>query len=103
MSLQFNAEDITRPLVSLSLRSSDEEMEVDSIYSVHDMDPCDSDEDDIQVIACYSENPEFLPQLAAGRAMTSDLTDCLSYLSLPETVETVTENYFTEPSEELIE
>ena len=65
--------------------------------------PQDMADDDIQVIACYSENPEFPPQLAAGRAMTSDLTDCLGYLSLPETAETVPESYFTEPSEELIE
>ena len=89
--------------MSLSYCSYDEEKEVDSIYSVHDTDPCDSDEDGIQVIACYSKNPEFPPQLAAGRAMTSDLTDCLSYLSLPETVGTVPESYFTEPSKELIE
>ena len=81
MSLQFNTEGINGPLVSLSYRSSDEEMEVDSIYSVHD-----SDDDDIQVIACYSENQEFPPQLAAGRAMTTDLSDCLGYLSLPETI-----------------
>ena len=78
-------------------------MEVDSIYSVHDADQCDCDEDDIQVIACYSENQEFPPQLTAGRAMTSDLNDCLSYLSLLESVETVPESYFTEPSAELIE
>ena len=103
MSLQFNAEEINRPLVSLSYRSSDEEMEVDSIYSVHDTAPQDSDKDDIQVIACYSENQEFPPQLAAGRAMTSDLSVCLGHLSLPETTETVPESYFTEPSEELIE
>ena len=70
MSLQFNAGDITRPLVSLSYRSSDEDMEVDSIYSIHYTDQCDSDEDDIQVIAWYSENPEFPPQLTAGKAMT---------------------------------
>ena len=103
MSLQFNAEGINRPLVSLSYRSSDEEMKVDSIYSVHHTAPQDSDEDHIQVIACYSENQEFPPQLAAGRAMTSDLSVCLGYLSLPETTETVPESYFTEPSEELIE
>ena len=95
MSLQFNTEGINGPLVSLSYRSSDEEMEVDSIYSVHD-----SDDDDIQVIACYSENQEFPPQLTAGRAMTTDLSDCLGYLSLPETT---SESYFTEPTEELID
>ena len=103
MSLQFNAEGINGPLVSLSYRSSDEDMEVDSIYSAHDTAPQDSDDDDIQVIACYSENREFPPQLAAGRAMTSDLSACLGYLSLPETTETATESYFTEPSEDLIE
>ena len=65
MSLQFNAEGINGPLVSLSYISSDEDMEVDSIYSVHDTAPQDSDDDDIQVIACNSENREFPPQLAA--------------------------------------
>ena len=69
--------------MSLSYRSSDEEMEVDSIYSVHDTAPQDSDEDDIQVIAPYSENQEFPPQLAAGRAMTSDMSVCLSRLLKP--------------------
>ena len=63
----------------------------------------DSDEDDIQVIACYSESPEFPPQLAAGRTTTTDLTECLSYLSLPEAAESVTESYFREPSEEIRE
>ena len=63
----------------------------------------DSDDDDIQVIACYSENSELPPQLAAGSTMTTDLTECLSYLSLSEAVEIVLESYFTEPSEELIE
>ena len=103
MSLQFNAEGINGPLVSLSYRSSDEDMEVDSIYSVQDTAPQDSDDDDNQVIACYSENREFPPQLAAGRAMTSDLSTCLGYLSLPETTETATGNYFTDPSEDLME
>ena len=103
MSLQFNAEGINGPLVSLSYRSSDEDMEIDSIYSAHDTAPQDSDDDDIRVIACYSENREVPPQLAAGRAMTSDLSACLGYLSLPETTETATESYFTEPSEDLIE
>ena len=95
MALQFDTEGINGPLVSLSYRSSDEEMEVDSIQSVHD-----SDDDDIQVIACYSENQEFPPQLTAGRAMTTDLSDCLGYLSLPETI---SESYFTEPTEDLID
>ena len=103
MSLQFSVDDTTRPLVSLSYQSSDEDMEVDSNYSIQDVTTRDSDDDDIQVIACYSKNSEFPPQLAAGRAMTNDLTEWLSYLNLPETEESVQESYFTQPSEELIE
>ena len=103
MSLRFSVDDTTRPLVSFSYQSSDEDMEVDSIYSIQDMTTRDSDDDDIQVIACCSENSEFPPPLAAGGAMTTDSTECLSYLNLPETQESVEESFFTEPSEKLIE
>ena len=78
-------------------------MEIESIYSVHNTNDGDSD-DDLQVIGCYSEASAFPPQLAAGRAMTTELADCMSNkLSLPETEQTETESYFTELSEELIE
>ena len=77
-------------------------MEFESINSVHDINVGDSD-DDIQVIRCYSETSAFSPQLAAGRAMTTELADCMSNLSLPEKEQSVTESYFTELSEELIE
>ena len=66
MLLQFQMEEPTRPLVSLSHRSSDEDMEIDSIYSVQDETNCDSDDDDIKVIACYSETSEIPLQLVAG-------------------------------------
>ena len=73
MSLQFSIDDTTRPLVSLSYQSSDEDMEVDSIYSIQDVTTRDSDDDDIQVIARHSENSGIPPQLAAGRALSTDL------------------------------
>ena len=82
--------------MSFSYQSSDEDMEIDSIYSTQDETNCDSDEDDIQVIACYSKTKEFPPQLVAGRGVTNDLTECLIYLSLPETEQSVPESYFTE-------
>ena len=90
--------------MSLSYQSSDEDMEVDSIYSSsQNRTNGDSDEDDIQNIECFSETQEFPPQLVAGRCMTTDLTECLNYLSLLETELSVPESYFTEPPEELIE
>ena len=102
MSFQFQFEESTRPLVSLSYQSVDEDMEVEPIYSVHDVNEGDCD-DDIQVIGCYSETSDISPQLAAGRAMTTESADCMSNLSLPETEHTVTESYFSQPSEELIQ
>ena len=103
MPLQFQMEEPARPLVSLSYQSSDEDMEIDYIHSVQDETNCDSDDDDIQVIACSSEASEFRPQLVAGRAMTTELADSMSNLGLPETEQSVSESYFTELSEELTE
>ena len=101
MPLQFQLEEPARPLASLFFQSSDEDIEIDYIYSVQDETNCDSDDDDIQVIGRYSEASEFPPQLVAGRAMTTELADCMSNLGLPETEQS--ECYFTEPSEELKE
>ena len=97
MSFQFQIEDSTRPLASLCYQSSDEDMEAE-----YDINEGHSD-NDIQLIGCYSEVSAFPPELAAGRAMTTELADCLSNLSLPEKEHAVTESYFTEPSVELIE
>ena len=85
MSLEFSVDDTARPLVTLNVTAR---------YS---------DDDDLQVIACCSENSEFPPQTAAGRTMTTDIRESQSYLCLPEAEESVPENYFREPSEELIE
>ena len=71
--------------------------------SVRDgLDFHDSD-DDIQVLACYPESTPFPPQLAAGRGMTSEPTQCLNDLSLPpeDLIDSV--STFTEPSQELLE
>ena len=102
MSLQFTMEERPRSLVSLEYASSDEDMEVDSITSVQDLLDREPDEDEIQVLACYYENPPFPPQLAAGRAMTTALTESLNDLSLPAETLLDTIGDFTEPSEELI-
>ena len=94
MSLQFNIEK--------SIRFLDSQFYESFIYSIKDEINQDSDVDDVQVIACYAETRYFPPQLVAGRAMTSDLTQSLSNLSLPETETNLPENYFTEPSQELV-
>ena len=75
MALQFNSEFQTRSLVNLSYQSSDEDMDIDSINSTKDVQDIVSEEDDIQVLACYRYNDEFPPQLAAGKAMTTELSE----------------------------
>ena len=101
MSLQFSIEEYTRPLVSLSYQSFDEEMEIDSI-SVADVQDDQNSDDDIQVLACYYENQPYPPQLVAGRAMTTELTCCLNDLSLPKDDWEDTISTFTEPPQELL-
>ena len=59
MYLLFSVDDMTRLLVSLSYQPSDGDVELDSIYSIQEGAACDSDDDNIQVIACYSEIAEF--------------------------------------------
>ena len=90
-----------RPLVSLSYHSSDEDMEVDAMSMTDGLDNYDSD-DDIQVLACYRESTPFPSQLAAGRAMTSELTQCLNDLSLPPEDLIDSASTFTKPSQELL-
>ena len=95
MSLQFEVVEHPRSLVSLSYASSEEDMEVDSVTSVQDL--LDRESEDTQVLACYYENPPFPPQLAAGRAMTTDLTQCLNDLNLPSEAFVGNADTFTEP------
>ena len=83
MSLQFEIEEHPKSLVSLSYESSEEDMDVDSVKSVHYLLDREDEDDDIQVLACYYENPPFPPALATGRAMTTELTQGLKDLSLP--------------------
>ena len=92
----------TRPLVSLSYHSSEEAMEVDAMSVTDGLDNYDSDED-IQVLACYRESTPFLPQLAAGRATTSELTQCLNDFSLPPEDLIDSASTFTKPSQELLD
>ena len=103
MALQFNCELHPRSLVDLSYQSSDEYMDVDSITSTKDILGVENDDDDIQVLACYRVNPVFPPQLAAGRAMTTELTECLNDLNLPTSELLESASTFTEPSHSLIE
>ena len=73
MSLQFDVDEIIRPLVSALYESSEEDMEVDSASVTVIEQDADSD---IEVIACYREAPVYPPQLAGGRAMTFYLVTC---------------------------
>ena len=61
-------------------------MEVDSKTSTEAVSAQISDDDEIEVLACYRIGPEFPPQLVAGRRMTTEITQCLNDLSLPEDV-----------------
>ena len=70
MSLTFNLDDLRAPLVSPSFFSSDDPMENDSISAAG------SDDSEIQVIACYREQPAFSETSVAGRQMTTDTTHC---------------------------
>ena len=78
-------------------------MDIDSINSTEDVQDAVSGEDDIQVLACYRYNEDFPPQLTAGRAMTTELTECLNDLNIPlsEPVDSV--STFSEPSNSLID
>ena len=58
-----------------------------------------SDDGEIQVLACYREVQEYLPQ----EYMTIEITQCLVDLSLPEDVFTESASTFTESSEGLID
>ena len=71
MSLQFDVEEFIRPLVSALYESSEENMEIDSA-SVTAIEQDQDADSDIEVIACYRENPVYPPQLAGGGAMTFD-------------------------------
>ena len=102
MSLQFIMDTNTRPLESLSYRFSDEDMEVDAMSVTDGLDNHDSD-DDIQVLSCFRESTPFPPQLAAGKAMTSELTQCLNDLSLPPEDLIDSFSTLTEPSQELLD
>ena len=103
MALQFNCEPYPRSLVDLSYQSSEEDMDIDSITSTQDVLNSDSDDDDIQVLACYRLSPEFPQQLIAGRAITTEITECLNDLNLPssELVESATT--ISEPCNSLVD
>ena len=57
----------------------------------------------MKILACYRVNPEFPPQLAAGRAMTTELTECLNDLNLPINEPLESASTFSEPSHSLID
>ena len=74
MFVQFQVDEHPRSLVSLTYSSSEEDMERDSVTSVRDLLDRETEDDYMQVLACYYENPPFPPQRAAGRALTAELT-----------------------------
>ena len=78
-------------------------MDVDSITSTHDVLDSVSDDDDIQVLACYRISPEFPQQLIAGRAMTTEITECLNDLDLPSSELAESASTFSEPSNSLVD
>ena len=78
-------------------------MDVDALISTTDVLNIESDDDDIQVLACYRFNPEFLPQLAAEKAMTTELTACLNDLNLPISEPNEFASTFSEPSHSLVD
>ena len=102
MFLQFEIEEHPRSLVIFSYASSKNALEVDSVTSVQDLLDKENEDDDIQVLTCYYENPLISLQLTAGRAMTTILTQGLNDLSLPSDTFLDAADTFTEPSGELI-
>ena len=103
MALQFNCELQPRSLVDISYQSSDEDMDIDSVASINDTQNGVSDDDEIQVLACYNYNDTFPPQLVAGRAMTTELTQCLNDLNIPPSEPIDSVSAFSEPSNSLID
>ena len=103
MALQFDCELRPRSLVDLSYQSSDEDMDIDSITSTDDAKDVVSDDDEIQVLACYNYNDTLPPQLVAGRAMTTEFTECLNDLNIPPSEPIDSVSTFSEPSDFLID
>ena len=102
MALQFNCELQPRSLVDLSYQSSDEDMNIDSVAWTDDTQNVVSDDDEIQVLACYNYNDTFPQQLVAGRAMTTELTECLNDLNIPPSEPIDSVSTFSEPSNSLL-
>ena len=71
MPLQFSVDEMIQSLVSLSYPSSDDEMEVDCPLTETEGDQ--TEDSDIDVIACYREAPVSVPRGVGGRVMTLDL------------------------------
>ena len=103
MALQFNCDPYPRSLVDLSHQSSAEDMNVDSITSTLDVLDSVSDDDDIQVLACYRISPELPQQLVARHAMTTEITECLNDLNLPSRELAESASTFSEPSNSLVD
>ena len=103
MSLQFNVEEFIRPLVSDIYNSSDEDMEVDALSVHKDLPQDDGAHSNIEIIACFREVPMFPPQLAAGRAMTTEFSACENHLTQSQNGQSGSVASTTEPSDSLIE
>ena len=103
MTLQFDCELYPRSLVDLSYQSSDEDLDVDSITSTKDVLNSVSDDDDVQVLVCYRISPEFPPQITAWRAMTTEISECLNDLNLPNIELVESASTFADPSNSLVD
>ena len=103
MALQFNCELQPRSLVDLCYQSSDEDMDIDSVTSTDDTQNVVSDDDEIQVLACYNYNGAIPSQLVARRTMTTELTECLNDLNIPPSEPIDSVSTFSEPSSSLID
>ena len=77
-------------------------MEIDSMSIADNLENQDCDQD-IHDLACYRGSDPFLPQLIAGRAMTTELTQYLNDFSLPNEDSAVSVSTFTETSQDLHE
>ena len=76
----------------------DEVMEVGSVASINDLDDQSRHKSHNYVIACYREAPVFPCQLVVGRAMISEIAQCLNDLSLPAEEFAQSIGSYSEPS-----
>ena len=100
MSLQFTVEDLINPFVSLSYLSFEEKMEVGDPPSVIEGERYDSD---IEVIACYMEEPTSRSLAVAELCTTNGISGSVVDLSLLEWLYGPSTKEYSEPLSDLVE